>query len=80
MEKAYDMAKKAGVLYPYIGNVSGHKYENTYCPNCGEKLIQRYGYYVLQYRVTKEKKCPKCGTQILITGEYIRDYGIRFIG
>jgi len=70
LEKAYEMAKKAGVLYPYIGNVAGHKYENTYCPNCGEKLIQRYGYYVVQYRINKEKKCPKCGTQIPITGEY----------
>jgi len=72
LEKAYEMAKKAGVLYPYIGNVSGHKFENTYCPDCGEKLIQRYGYYVLKYRITKEKKCPKCATQIPITGEYSR--------
>lgn len=72
LEKAYEMAKKAGVLYPYIGNISGHRYENTYCPSCGERLIQRYGYYVLQYRVTREKKCPKCGTQIPITGEYVR--------
>ena len=71
LEKAYDIAKKAGVLYPYIGNVAGHKYENTYCPNCGEKLVQRYGYYVLQYRITKEKKCPKCTTLIPITGEYV---------
>jgi pyruvate formate lyase activating enzyme len=70
LEKAYEMAKKAGVLYPYIGNVSGHKYENTYCPNCGEKLIQRYEYHILQYRIAKEKKCPKCGTHILLTGEY----------
>jgi len=70
LEKAYELAKKAGVLYPYIGNVSGHRYENTYCPNCGEKLIQRYEYYVLRYRITKEKKCPKCATFIPITGEY----------
>jgi pyruvate formate lyase activating enzyme len=70
LEKAYEMAKKAGVLYPYIGNVSGHKYENTYCPNCGEKLIQRYEYYVLQYRLSEEKRCPKCATVIPITGEY----------
>jgi pyruvate formate lyase activating enzyme len=69
LEKAYEMAKKAGVLYPYIGNVSGHKYESTYCPNCGEKLIQRYGVYIRQYRVTKEKKCPKCATSIPIIGE-----------
>ena len=71
LEKAYEMAKKAGVLYPYIGNVAGHKYENTYCPTCGEKLIKRYGYYVLKYAVTEDKKCPKCGTAILITGRYL---------
>jgi pyruvate formate lyase activating enzyme len=71
LERAYEMAKKEGVLYPYIGNVNGHKYENTYCPNCGEKLIGRYGCYVLKYTITKDKKCPKCGTQIPITGEYL---------
>jgi len=71
LEKAYEMAKKAGVLYPYVGNVFGHKYENTHCHNCGEKLIQRYEYYILQYRITKEKKCPKCQTKIPITGEYL---------
>lgn len=70
LEKAYEIAKKTGVLYPYIGNVSGHKYENTYCPNCGEKLIRRYEFYVLQYKVTEEKKCPKCATAIPIIGEY----------
>ena len=71
LEKAYEMAKKAGVLYPYIGNVSGHKYESTYCPRCGEKLVKRYGCYVLKYRITEDKKCPKCGTHIPIIGEYV---------
>jgi len=71
LEKAYEMANRAGVLYPYVGNVFGHKYENTYCHSCGERLIQRYEYYILRYRITKEKKCPKCGTQIPLTGEYV---------
>ena len=71
LERAYEMAKKEGVLYPYIGNVDGHKYENTYCPNCGEKLVKRYGYYVLKYGIAEDKKCSRCGTQISITGEYI---------
>ena len=71
LEKAYEMAKKAGVLYPYIGNVSGHKYESTYCPKCGEKLIKRYGCYVLNYRITEDKECPNCGTRIPIIGEYV---------
>jgi pyruvate formate lyase activating enzyme len=70
LERAYEIAKKNGVLYPYIGNVWGHKYEHTYCPNCGEKLVKRYGYYILKYAVTKDKKCQKCGTRIPITGEY----------
>jgi pyruvate formate lyase activating enzyme len=71
LEKAYEMAKKEGVIYPYIGNVNGHKYESTYCPNCGEKLVRRYEHYVLKYAITKDKKCPKCGTHISITGEYL---------
>jgi len=71
LEKAYEMAKKAGVLYPYIGNVTGHPYENTYCPRCRMTLIKRYGCYVVGYSVTANKKCPKCGTEIPITGEYL---------
>ena len=71
LEKAYEMAKREGVLYPYIGNIEGHKYENTYCPSCGEKLIQRYGYYVLRYRITESNKCPKCSANIPITGKYV---------
>jgi pyruvate formate lyase activating enzyme len=71
LEQAYDTAKKEGVLYPYIGNVDGHKYESTYCPNCGETLVKRCAYYILKYAITREKKCPKCGTSIPLTGEYI---------
>jgi len=74
LERAYEMAKEAGVLYPYLGNVQGHGYENTYCPNCGEKLIQRLGYTIIQYKVTDGKKCPKCGQPILITGKYVRKW------
>jgi pyruvate formate lyase activating enzyme len=72
LEKAHDLAKKAGVLYPYVGNVAGHKYENTYCHNCGEKLIQRQEYYIVHYKITDDKKCPKCGANIPIKGRYIK--------
>jgi pyruvate formate lyase activating enzyme len=70
--RAYEMARRAGVLYPYLGNVHGHRYENTYCPNCKEKLIQRLGYKVITYKVTSDKKCPKCDRPIPITGELVR--------
>ena len=72
LEKAYNTAKKQGVNYPYIGNVQGHKYENTYCPKCGAMLIQRFDYTVTQYKVIEDKKCSKCGQLIPITGHRIR--------
>jgi len=72
LEKAYEMARRMGVQYPYVGNVPGHRYENTYCPECGETLIKRFGYTVVSYKVTPEKRCPKCGCRIPIVGEYTR--------
>jgi len=74
LEKAYNMARKEGLTYPYLGNVQGHKYENTYCPNCGDMLIQRYGYTITLYKVTEDKKCSKCGQLIPITGRRIRKW------
>jgi pyruvate formate lyase activating enzyme len=74
LENAYNLARKEGVAYPYLGNVQGHKFENTYCPNCGDTLIQRFGPTIAQYRVTEEKKCPKCGQLIPITGKRIRKW------
>jgi pyruvate formate lyase activating enzyme len=71
MEKAYEMARRAGVHYPYLGNVKGHGYENTYCPSCGKKLIQRLGHTILSYNIRPDKKCPECGQSIYITGRYI---------
>jgi pyruvate formate lyase activating enzyme len=67
LEKAYEKAKEKGVQYPYLGNVLGHRYENTYCPNCNELLIERYGHRVVNNKIEKDKKCGKCGNEIPIT-------------
>jgi pyruvate formate lyase activating enzyme len=72
LERAYDIARKEGINYVYLGNVLGHKYENTWCPKCNELLIERYGFNVLKYNITLDKKCPKCGEKIPIVGEYGR--------
>ena len=63
IERAIEIAKKEGVEFVYIGNVPGHTYENTYCPNCGELLIKRYSYRVLDVRL-KGNKCWRCGKEI----------------
>lgn len=72
LEKAVEIAKQEGLKYPYIGNVFGHKYENTYSPECGALLIQRRGFYLIYHDITSEKICKRCGEKIPITGELIR--------
>ncbi len=74
LEKAYNMAKKEGIRYPYLGNVEGNTHENTHCPRCEELLIQRLASTVVKYRITDDNKCPKCGEKIPITGKRIRKW------
>ena len=71
LEECYRKAKKEGVLYPYIGNVPAHRYENTYCSSCGVELIRRFGWRLLQYRITENNRCPSCGCSIPIAGRYV---------
>lgn len=70
LEYAYKLAKKEGVLFPYLGNVPGHPYENTYCPNCGKPIIKRYGYAIRDYKITPDGKCMYCNFKIPIRGKY----------
>ncbi len=63
LEKAIGMAKREGVEFVYIGNVPGHRYENTFCPNCGELLIKRYSYRVIENKI-RDGRCPSCGYEI----------------
>ena len=69
LERMHDWAVEAGIKYAYTGNIPGHKYENTYCPNCGELVIERSGFSVVKISLTKDKRCPSCGEKIPIVGE-----------
>ncbi|MDH5703010.1 MAG: AmmeMemoRadiSam system radical SAM enzyme, partial [Aigarchaeota archaeon] len=71
LEKARQTAWKAGILFPYLGNVPGHRYENTYCPSCGELVIERLGATYMNSRLTTQTKCPRCRRAIPITGRII---------
>ena len=64
--RAAEIGTEEGLRFIYAGNLPGRvgPWENTYCPNCREKLIDRYGYLVREYRLTPEGKCPDCGTVI----------------
>jgi len=69
LEKACDAAMEAGLNYVYIGNVPGHRYENTYCPSCHELLIKRFGFEIVKWNLTKDMRCPTCGRSIPIVGK-----------
>ena len=63
LEMAYEVAKDTGLKYVYIGNIPGHPCNSTYCPSCGERLIHRMQFSILQNIVDKGK-CPFCGESI----------------
>jgi pyruvate formate lyase activating enzyme len=69
MEKAYGIAKDEGLKYVFLGNVHGHKYENTYCPNCGNLIIERTIMGLVKFNLKKDFKCPKCGDKIPVFGK-----------
>ncbi|MBO3804201.1 MAG: AmmeMemoRadiSam system radical SAM enzyme [Candidatus Brockarchaeota archaeon] len=66
IERTLRVAKEEGLRYVYGGNVPGHSAENTYCPHCGELLIERWGFSVVKWNVTEGKTCPECGARIPI--------------
>ena len=54
--RAAEIGRNAGLRFVYAGNLPGmvENLENTYCPNCSELLIERYGYFVSAYRLTRD--------------------------
>jgi pyruvate formate lyase activating enzyme len=63
LEAAREIGLKAGLNYVYLGNVPAHPANDTYCPQCGERLIQRMAFGVLDQSV-QDGRCPQCGQPI----------------
>jgi pyruvate formate lyase activating enzyme len=63
LDKVRGAALSAGLEYIYIGNVPGHEAENTFCPKCKKRVIQRTGYMVGETHL-KGGKCGYCGKPI----------------
>jgi pyruvate formate lyase activating enzyme len=59
LDKAYEIAKKNGLMYVYIGNVPGHVYNSTYCPSCDRNVISRIHMDVVEMNVV-DVKCRFC--------------------
>jgi pyruvate formate lyase activating enzyme len=58
---AREIGLKSGLRYVYTGNIPGGEGENTYCYNCGNLLIRRLGFQVVENNI-KSSLCSKCKT------------------
>jgi pyruvate formate lyase activating enzyme len=63
---AAEIGRRNGLRFVYAGNLPGRvgDLENTRCHVCQTLLVERYGYFIQQYRLTAEGTCPSCSTQI----------------
>jgi len=63
---AAEIGVEEGLHFVYAGNAAGcvGQWENTYCPNCRELLIERTGYLIRNYKIIGDGQCPKCRTTI----------------
>jgi len=59
LERAWKAATAEGLHFVYLGNVPGHRAENTVCPGCGEVVIRRMGFRILGNKLD-DGRCPDC--------------------
>ena len=60
---AYKIAREV-LPYVYIGNLPIAGTENTYCPECGNLLVERQGFPATMPGITPDGKCSKCGRPV----------------
>jgi pyruvate formate lyase activating enzyme len=58
------IAVEAGVRYAYVGNVRDVGRASTYCPSCGERVIERDGYSLTDWQLDAEGRCQACGAAV----------------
>jgi pyruvate formate lyase activating enzyme len=64
--RAAAIGREAGLKYVYPGNLPGQvgEHEDTHCTSCGKTLIARFGYFIRDYRLTADGRCPSCDTAL----------------
>ncbi len=61
--RAREIGLKAGLQFVYCGNIPGEGGEDTFCPVCGRKIIQRMGFHVRKNEIVNGA-CRSCHTKI----------------
>ena len=63
LSKARRIGLETGLRYVFTGNVPGDIGGNTYCYQCGQPLIERWGYHI-RTNDLEDGKCPHCDSAI----------------
>ncbi len=63
LRRAREIGIKAGLRYVYCGNVPGEEGEDTFCPHCGQRLVERIGFRVTRNDVVNGA-CRHCHGKI----------------
>lgn len=63
LEHAWNIGKEAGLRFVYVGNIPGHRLQNTACPDCETLLIKRWGLSVTATHL-EQGRCSNCGQDI----------------
>jgi pyruvate formate lyase activating enzyme len=63
LEKARSMARESGLKYVYVANLSPHDGNNTYCPSCSCKVIERLGLKVM-IDALRRGQCAGCRAKL----------------
>ena len=61
--RAREIGLKAGLQYVYCGNIPGMGGEDTFCPQCGQRVVERVGFQVVRYDIIKGE-CRHCHRKI----------------
>ncbi len=64
LTRARQIALKAGLHYPYTGNVHDSEGGSTWCHECGSKLIGRDWYELSDWHLDAAGECLSCGTKL----------------
>lgn len=63
LHRGREIGMRAGLRYVYCGNIPGEEGEDTSCPHCGRRVIERAGFRVLKNEVVNGE-CRHCHTKI----------------
>jgi pyruvate formate lyase activating enzyme len=65
LRRAHEIGRAEGLRFVYAGNIPGRLegLEDTLCPSCATRVIERRGFKILADRLVGGK-CPKCSSAI----------------